>query len=70
MSQTGTVKFFNTEKGFGFATPDSGGGDVFVHISALEQSSMSSLSEGDKISFDTEPDNRGKGPRAVNIQRA
>lgn len=69
MAQTGTVKFFNVDKGFGFITPDKGGGDVFVHVSALERSGMSSLSENQKVSFDTEPDPRGKGPKAVNIQK-
>lgn len=70
MAQTGTVKFFNADKGFGFITPDSGGGDVFVHISAVERSGMSSLSDNQKVSFDTEPDPRGKGPKAVNIKPA
>ena len=70
MAQTGTVKFFNADKGFGFITPDSGGGDIFVHASALERSGLRSLNDGDKVSFDTEPDNRGKGPKAVNIQMA
>ncbi len=70
MSQTGTVKFFNEAKGFGFVTPDGGSKDVFIHVSALERAGISSLNEGDKISFDTEPDTRGKGPKAVNVQRA
>ena len=70
MAQTGTVKFFNADKGFGFITPDGGGGDIFVHSSAIERSGLRSLNEGDKVSFDTEPDNRGKGPKAVNIQMA
>jgi CspA family cold shock protein len=64
---TGTVKFFNTTKGFGFITPDGGGKDVFVHISAVERSGLSSLSENQRVSFDTEPDPRGKGPKAVNL---
>ncbi|MCG8442187.1 MAG: cold-shock protein [Caulobacterales bacterium] len=66
----GTVKFFNMSKGFGFITPDEGGGDVFVHISAVEQSGMSGLVDGQRVSFDTEPDPRGKGPKAVNIAAA
>lgn len=70
MSQTGTVKFFNADKGFGFVTPDGGAKDVFIHVSALERSGISTLRDGDKITFDTEPDNRGKGPKAVNIQMA
>ena len=70
MSQTGTVKFFNADKGFGFITPDDGGKDVFVHISAVQASGMDTLMENQKISFDTEPDQRGKGPKAVNIASA
>jgi len=70
MSQTGTVKFFNTEKGFGFITPEDGGKDVFVHISAVQASGMEGLTENQKITFETEPDNRGKGPKAINIQVA
>jgi CspA family cold shock protein len=68
MRQTGTVKFFNTQKGYGFITPDDGGKDVFVHITAVEQSGIQSLNEGSRISFETEPDKRGKGPKAVNLQ--
>ena len=68
MRQTGTVKFFNSTKGFGFLTPDQGEKDVFVHISAVEQSGLASLEEGMKISFETEPDPRGKGPKAVNLE--
>ena len=70
MRQTGTVKFFNQTKGFGFITPDQGGKDVFVHITAVERSGMGSLDEGMKVSFETEPDKRGKGPKAVNLQLA
>lgn len=70
MAQTGTVKFFNVDKGFGFISPDNGGGDVFVHISAVEQSGMSTLTENQKVSFETQPDPRGKGPKAVDIQPA
>jgi CspA family cold shock protein len=63
----GTVKFFNTQRGYGFVQPDDGSKDVFVHISALERAGMSTLSEGQKISFDEE---RGRDGRtsAVNIQ--
>lgn len=67
---TGTVKFFNTTKGFGFITPDDGGKDVFVHATAVETSGLRGLNEGDKVSFDTEPDARGKGPKAVNLRSA
>ncbi|MFB9175073.1 cold-shock protein [Roseibium salinum] len=66
--QSGTVKFFKTDKGFGFITPDEGDADVFVHISAVERSGLSALDSGQRISFETEPDRRGKGPKAVNLQ--
>ncbi len=65
---TGTVKFFNTTRGFGFISPEDGSKDVFVHISAVEQSGMTSLNEGQKVTFDIEPDARG--PKAVNLQDA
>ena len=64
----GTVKFFNTAKGFGFIAPDGGGKDVFVHASALEAAGMHALNEGDKVSFDTQAD--PKGSKAVNIKSA
>ena len=67
MAQTGTVKFFNTERGYGFVKPDDGGRDVFVHITAVEQAGMKALNEGQRISFDVEPDKKGKGPKAVNL---
>jgi CspA family cold shock protein len=70
MRQTGTVKFFNQTKGFGFITPDQGGKDVFVHITAVERSGIGPLDEGMRVSFETEPDKRGKGPKAVNLQAA
>ena len=56
----GVVKFFNTTKGFGFITPDGGGKDAFVHISAVERSGLSSLNEGDKISYELETGRDGK----------
>ncbi|MCZ6741197.1 MAG: cold-shock protein [Alphaproteobacteria bacterium] len=65
---TGTVKFFNTTRGFGFISPEDGSKDVFVHISAVEQSGMTTLNEGQKVTFDIEPDARG--PKAVNLQDA
>ena len=68
MRQTGTVKFFNHSRGFGFITPDDGGKDVFLHISALQESGNPALDEGARVSFETEPDRRGKGPQAVNVQ--
>jgi CspA family cold shock protein len=63
---TGTVKFFNTMKGFGFITRDDGQPDAFVHISAVERSGLSSLNEGDRLEFDIEVDRRGKYS-AVNL---
>lgn len=68
MAQTGRVKFYNVEKGFGFIAPDNGGPDIFVHASSLERSGIQSLSDQQSVSYDTEPDKRGKGPRAVNLQ--
>ncbi len=68
MRQTGIVKFFNQAKGFGFITPDQGDKDVFVHISALQSSGVTHLDEGMRVSFDTEPDRRGKGPKAVQLK--
>ncbi len=59
MAQTGTVKWFNPTKGFGFIVPDNGGSDVFVHISAVEQAGMKSLDEGQKVEFELQ-ENRGK----------
>lgn len=70
MRQTGTVKFFNSEKGFGFIRPDDGGNDVFVHVTAVERSGIGTLGEGMRISFETEPDKRGKGPKAVQLEPA
>jgi CspA family cold shock protein len=64
----GTVKFFNSSKGFGFIAPDGGAKDVFVHATALEAAGMTSLSEGQKVSFDIQPD--AKGAKAVNLQNA
>ena len=55
---TGTVKWFNPTKGFGFIQPDDGGADVFVHISAVERSSLGSISEGQKLSYELERDKR------------
>jgi CspA family cold shock protein len=63
---TGTVKFFNVSKGYGFIAPDDGSKDVFVHVSALERAGMQTLNEGQKLSFEIQPDARG--PKAVNLQ--
>lgn len=68
MRQSGTVKFFNTTKGFGFITPDGASKDVFVHVSALQQSGIPHLNDGQRVTFETEPDRHGKGPKAVDIQ--
>lgn len=57
---TGTVKWFNAQKGFGFIQPTEGGNDVFVHISALERAGISTLAEGQKVSYEIVADNRGK----------
>src|ERR1044071_9162641 len=62
----GTVKFFNTTKGFGFIAPEGGGKDVFVHATAVEAAGMRSLSEGQKVSFDIVPDARGA--KAANLK--
>jgi cold shock protein len=67
MAQSGTVKFFNAQKGYGFIKPDDGGRDIFVHITAVERSGLSNLNEGQRIEFDVEPDKKGKGPKAVNL---
>ena len=65
---TGTVKFFNTTRGFGFIAPDDGSKDIFVHISAVQQSEIEYLVEGQKVSFDIEQEARG--PKAVNLREA
>lgn len=65
---TGTVKFFNTERGYGFIAPEDGSKDVFVHISAVEQAGLGQLSEGQTVSFEIQQDQRG--PKAVNLQDA
>lgn len=57
---TGTVKFFNTQKGFGFIAPEAGGKDVFVHISAVERAGLRGLIDGQKVSFDLEKDRQGR----------
>jgi cold shock protein len=67
MAMSGVVKFFNSERGYGFIKPDDGGRDVFVHITAVERAGLKSLIEGQRISYDVEPDKKGKGPKAVNL---
>jgi len=66
MSTTGLVKFFNTTKGFGFIAPEDGGKDVFVHVTAVQAAGLRGLNEGQRVSFDVEPDKRG--PKAVNLK--
>jgi CspA family cold shock protein len=70
MRITGTVKFFNGAKGFGFIAPDDGGKDVFVHATALEAAGISSLNEGDKVSFVLEDDRKGRGKKAAQLKLA
>ena len=65
---TGVVKWFNATKGFGFIQPDAGGADVFVHISAVERSSLGSLNEGQKISYELERDQRSGKMSAGQLQ--
>ena len=67
---TGTVKWFNAAKGFGFIQPDDGGTDVFVHISAVERAGMSSLNEGQRISYDVVADKRSGKSSADNLKAA
>ena len=68
MATKGIVKFFNQDKGFGFITPEGGAKDVFVHISALQAAGLQTLKDGQQVTFDTEPDRMGKGPKAVNLR--
>ena len=64
---TGTVKFFNTQKGYGFIVQDDGGPDVFVHISAVEQAGLSGLNEGQTVNFDLEQDGRSGKTSATSV---
>ncbi|MCP4315278.1 MAG: cold-shock protein [Hyphomicrobiales bacterium] len=68
MRINGTVKFFNHSRGFGFIAPEDGSKDIFVHITALERSGISAIDEGDKVSFELEDDQRGRGKNATNLQ--
>ena len=65
---TGTVKWFNGTKGYGFIQPDDGGADVFVHISAVERAGLRSLNEGQKVSYELEQDRRSGKMSAGNLQ--
>ena len=67
---TGTVKWFNTTKGYGFIQPDDGGKDVFVHVSAVERSDLRSLNEGQKVGYELERDKRSGKESAVNLKSA
>jgi CspA family cold shock protein len=67
---TGTVKWFNSQKGFGFIAPEDGGKDVFVHISAVERAGLHSLNEGQKVSFDIVADRRTGKSAAENLRAA
>jgi CspA family cold shock protein len=66
---TGTVKFFNVDKGYGFIAPEDGSGDAFVHISAVERAGMRTLDKDQRVSYELETDRRGK-TSAVNLQSA
>ncbi len=70
MRISGTVKFFNSGKGFGFITPDEGGKDVFVHATAVEAAGMRALNEGDRVSFELEDDRKGRGKQAGQLKKA
>ena len=70
MRLTGTVKFFNSAKGFGFITPEDGSKDVFVHATAVEQAGLPMLNEGDKVTFTLEDDRKGRGKQAGQLQKA
>lgn len=67
---TGTVKWFNTQKGYGFIQPEGGGNDVFVHISAVERAGWSTLREGQKVSYEVQQDPKKGKSSAVNLQEA
>ena len=67
---TGTVKWFNEQKGYGFIQPDQGGRDVFVHISAVERSGLSGLAEGMKVSYEVQADRRSGKESAANLRAA
>jgi cold shock protein len=68
MRQSGTVKFFNRDKGFGFISPDGGGRDVFVHVSAVQRAGVPYLEEGMALSYEVNDDARGRGQQASSLQ--
>jgi CspA family cold shock protein len=67
MATYGTVKFFDEKKGFGFIKPDSGGPEIFVHVTAVERAGRKSLTKGERVSFDIESDRRGDRTKATNL---
>ena len=67
--ESGTVKFYNEQKGYGFIQPDNGGKDVFVHATALEAAGIRSLNEGDRVSFELEDDRKGRGKQAGKLKQ-
>lgn len=68
MRHNGTLKFFNSDKGYGFISPEDGEKDVFVHISAVQRSGIPELEEGSRLSYEVQPDPRGRGPQAIELQ--
>ena len=68
MRQTGTVKFYDANRGFGFIQPAGGAKDIFVHATALQNAGLTHLEDGATVSFEVEPDKMGKGPKAVRLQ--
>jgi CspA family cold shock protein len=70
MRISGTVKFFNAAKGFGFISPEDGSKDVFVHATAIEKAGLRTLNEGDKVTFTVEDDRKGRGKQAAQLQKA
>ncbi len=66
--QVGTVKFFHTAKGYGFITPEDGGKDVFLHVTAVQDAGIPEIYEGTRLSFEVQADRRGRGPQAVELQ--
>lgn len=68
MRHSGTVKFFNTTKGYGFITPDDGSKDVFVHITAVQAGGIPDLTDGAKLSYELQDDKRGRGQQATELQ--
>ncbi len=68
MRQNGLVKFFNQAKGYGFVSPEDGGKDVFLHVTAVQRAGIPELAEGQRISFEVQADKRGRGPQAVDLQ--